>query len=193
MRATPKVAAANSPQKFTSWPMELTNWPVMLGHNSWNRGTTEGSPIYTDSKRTFDKHHSTTNVLTPKTCKITNNNVWKMLVIKSGFLIFVACTLCETVPYGDAVKIQHIQDSAFCWSRVASTIQLMVFFIVGRIVPSSLLISKMMWANLKLTSWCGKLTFETNVFFSFTPLKTNMSPWKINGWFRCISYWNSPF
>ena len=29
-----------------------------------------------------------------------------------------------------------------------------------------------------------------------TPLQTNMNPWKwlkVNGWFRCIPYWSSPF
>ncbi len=37
------------------------------------------------------------------------------------------------------------------------------------------------------------ITFTIVVLLGYNPLKTNECPLKINGWFRCIPYWNSPF
>ena len=38
-----------------------------------------------------------------------------------------------------------------------------------------------------------KKNHRFTIFGLVTPPKTNECPLKINGWFRCISYWNSPF
>ena len=49
---------------------------------------------------------------------------------------------------------------------------------------------------MKATGWMSFWRVFPKVSASlsdYTPWKRTNFPWKINGWFRCISYWNGPF
>lgn len=154
-----KKLLGNFPLSFNSW-----SWSTTIATHVLQKRT-EGSPIYIFrmNKTSFD------HILARTLPKIDMHNhkqqrsCWSLsLDFSLHALDLWNCTTC------DAVKIQHIQDSAFCWSRLASTIQLIMLFMVRRIVPSSLSSSR---------KWCGKLKLETEILMYETDL-----------WNRCVCF-----